>query len=104
MELKKEKHERFMTIFAMKDGRVIGQISLVAPLHLEGVFVEPDCRGSMVMKQLVNEAEAEASAMQVSKVLAFAADEKMESYIARLGYKKMPLTVWEKELACPLVQ
>jgi N-acetylglutamate synthase-like GNAT family acetyltransferase len=100
MEIVKEATYREMKILAQHEGKTIGTISLVAPIHIEGIFIEPEHRGNGVMKKLVREAEHEALNLNVEKVFAFAINAEMENYIERLGYRKHNWTVWEKVLQC----
>ena len=77
---------------------IIGRIFLVAPVHIEGVFVDKPWRNSTVLNMLVKRAELEAFKEGLTQLLVFAKDAQMADYIARLGYKELPLTVWSKEL------
>jgi hypothetical protein len=79
-------------------GRIIGRIFLVSPVHVEAPFVERPWRNGPVFKRLVDAIEIEARAEGVKSLLAFAADEQMAGYIERLGYTKMPLTVYGKDI------
>lgn len=92
---------RSVVVVAKNKLGLIGRCCLVSPAHVEGVYIDPLYRSSMVMKKLVDATEDEARAEGVNKLLVFAHGEEMESYIGRLGYSKMPLTVWEKNLCQP---
>lgn len=87
-----------IALIAKGGDEVIGRVFLVAPVHVEGPWVSPLWRGSPVGKRLLDEVERQAKELKVSKVIAYARDEQIENYLSRLGYKRMPLTVWEKEI------
>lgn len=90
---------RSIAVVAENGHHIIGRIFLIAPAHCEGIFVEPAWRGGPVMKRLVDAIEIEARAEGISRVYAYAVNEEMEGYISRLGYTKVPMTVWKKDLA-----
>ena len=81
-----------------QDGDLAGRVFLVAPAHIEGIYVDRKWRGSTIMQRLVAKAEGEARRLGLTQLLAFAKDETMEDYIDRLGYEKLALTVWQKSL------
>jgi GNAT superfamily N-acetyltransferase len=89
---------RSVAVVAENGHHIMGRIFLMAPAHVEGVFVEPAWRNTGVMRQLVDAIELEARAEGISKVLAYAKDPDMYGRIEAMGYKKLPWTVWEKEL------
>lgn len=80
------------------EGNIIGRVFLVKPWHVEGLWIERAYRNRTVMYQLVRTAENEAVDKGLTQLLAFAKDEFMADYIERLGYAKLPLTVWSKDL------
>lgn len=90
--------DKSVAVVAHNENKIIGRIFLVAPVHIEAPFVENAWRGGTVFKRLVDAIELEAKAEGLEKVLAYAANPQMELYISRLGYKKLPMTVWEKGL------
>jgi N-acetylglutamate synthase-like GNAT family acetyltransferase len=87
-----------IVVIAANESKIIGRIMLLTPAHIEAIFIEPAWRNGIVMNMLVDAIELEARAEGIVKVLAYAADSQMENYIERFGYKKLPLTVWEKNL------
>lgn len=92
--------QKSVVVVARNDSGIVGRIFLLAPAHVEGIFIEEAWRNGPLMKQLVQAAELEARVEGITQLLVFAKDEMMADYISRLGYKQMPLTVWEKPL-CP---
>lgn len=90
--------ERSIAVVAENDQKIIGRIFLVSPMHVEGIYIEKPWRNGPLMKSLVQAIELEAKCEKISQVLVFAKDEEMADYIARLGYRKTPYSVWTKEL------
>lgn len=90
--------DQSVAIVAAKDDRIVGRILLVAPAHVEGIWIDDRERGGRVMKALVDKIENEAKKQGISTVFAYAVDSQMEDYISRLGYEKQPWTVWRKNL------
>jgi N-acetylglutamate synthase-like GNAT family acetyltransferase len=82
-----------------ESGDIIGRIFLVAPVHVEGIFIDRQWRNTGLMKKLVERIEDEASKEGLKKVLAFAKDDEMADYIQRLGYDATPVRLYVKELA-----
>jgi N-acetylglutamate synthase-like GNAT family acetyltransferase len=89
---------RSIAIVARNELKIIGRIFLVAPAHVECVFVEKAWRNGPVFKQLVDAIELEAKSEGIKKVHAYAVNGEMEDYILRCGYHKLPWSVLEKEL------
>jgi N-acetylglutamate synthase-like GNAT family acetyltransferase len=90
--------EKSVALVAENDTHIIGRIFLIAPVHCEGPHVDNAWRGGPLFKRLVDAAELEARSEGVNKLMAYAVDPTMEMYLKRLGYSKMDLTVWSKEL------
>ena len=91
---------RSVTVVAENGHHIIGRIFLVAPAHVEAVYIEPPWRNGPTFKSLVDAIEIEARAEGISRVLAYAKDNEMADYISRLGYEKLPVTVYKKDLTC----
>src|ERR1700722_20097193 len=89
---------RSVAIVAENGHHIMGRVFLMAPAHVEGIFVEPAWQGKGVMRQLVDAIELEARAEGISKVLAYAKDSDMAGRIEAMGYKKLLWSVWEKGL------
>jgi N-acetylglutamate synthase-like GNAT family acetyltransferase len=87
-----------IAVVASNAHHIVGRIFLVAPTHVEGIFVERPWRNGTVMKRLVEAIEMEARAEGITKIFCFAKDDQMAEYIERLGYKPSQLTVYEKVL------
>lgn len=90
---------RSVAIVAVGDsGDIIGRIFLVAPVHLEGLWIDETFRNKTLLYQLVQRGEDEAKALGLKRLLAFGATPEMSDYIERLGYSYTPMSVWYKDL------
>jgi N-acetylglutamate synthase-like GNAT family acetyltransferase len=92
--------EKSVALVAENESQIIGRIFLVSPVHVEGPNVNTAWRGGTLFKRLVDAVELEARAEGVKDLMAYAVDATMEMYLERLGYTKLPMTVWVKELQC----
>lgn len=90
--------QRSVAIVALHDDGIIGRLFIVSPAHVEGAFVEKPWRNTPVFPMLMKRAELEAHKEGITQLLAFAKDEVIADYVERLHYKKLPLTVWSKQL------
>jgi Acetyltransferase (GNAT) family len=104
-DLLKEVHDKFMpspdksvAVVARSGEAIIGRIFLMAPTHVEGPWIAPSWRGGPLFKRLVDAIEIEARSEGIKSLMAYAVDATMELYLERLGYTKLPMTVWAKEL------
>jgi hypothetical protein len=99
-------HDGFMpdpqnaiAVVAQADSReLVGRVFIVAPAHVEGIYIRREYRDKTLMQRLVKEAEIQAKLCGLTQLLAFGKDEEMTDYINRLGYVKQPWTVSIKEL------
>ena len=98
IETRTTKTESCVTVIAVDQDQTVGRVFMVAPTHVEGIWIDPNYRNAHVMKRLVDRVEDEARLLKISRVFAYATDETMESYIERLGYTKLDWTVWQKDL------
>jgi GNAT superfamily N-acetyltransferase len=85
-------------IVAREGGEIIGRVFLMAPVHVEGPWVKEDRRGRTLGYRLMDAAAQKAKKCGVKKLFAYAADEILANYLARLDYQREPFTVWTKEL------
>ncbi|MGH9452352.1 MAG: GNAT family N-acetyltransferase [Terriglobia bacterium] len=91
---------RSVAVVALNDeGKIIGRVFLMAPVHVEGIFIDPQQRNGLLLGKLVERVEEEAKKEGVQTLFAYAADEVMENIIERLGYSRAPATVWQKRMA-----
>ncbi len=92
--------EHSVALVARNGEKIVGRIFLLPLSHIEGTFIEEAWRGGVMLRRLFNAIEIEARSEGLTKTFAYIATPQNESYIARLGYKKVPITVWEKDLTC----
>ena len=89
-----------IVVVARNDKGIVGRIFLLAPAHVEGVFIQKAWRNGPLLKRMVDAVELEAKAEGIRDLIAYADGPEMEDYINRLGYMKLPVSVWSKQL-CP---
>lgn len=89
--------EHSIALVGENSQKIVARIFLIPLSHIEGTFIEAPWRGGVLLKRLFETLELEARAEGLTKLMAYIAPEN-ETYIERLGYKKMPITVWSKEL------
>jgi N-acetylglutamate synthase-like GNAT family acetyltransferase len=90
--------QRTVVVVAKFSEQIIGKIALMAPAHVEGLYIEKPWRNGPVLKMLVKGIEREAKAVGLTKLFAYGANETMNGYIKRLGYQRSNLVVWEKDI------
>ena len=90
--------EQSVVVIAEDDREIVGRVMLLAPAHMEGPYIIPKFRGSGLLFRLERRIVNEAKNLGASRILAYAANEQIESYLARLGYERLPMTVWIKEI------
>lgn len=89
-----------IALVAMIEGQIVGRMLLIAPAHIEGTWVKEGHRNGRVGLKLLSEMEKRARNCGLSKMFAYAASPEIESYLERLGYSRVPATVWSKDLTC----
>lgn len=87
-----------IAIVAEKDGKAVGRGFLLSVVHFEGPWVDEDHRGTLIAARIYSECVREAQKLGITKIFAYAVNEKIESYLTRLGFVRSPLTVWTKEI------
>lgn len=93
--------KEFQIIAAFDDKGLAGRIMMCALPHMEGTWVREDKRGSRVALHLVRMMEQFISYIGNTHAWAFVqeSDTEVADYMARIGYTKIPLTVWTKNIA-----
>jgi len=86
-----------MAIIAENDGDIVGRVFLVAPTHIEGIWVKPQLRGSTLGARMMEEAERQAKICGISRLIAYGTMDT-EVYLHRLKFRREALTVWVKDL------
>lgn len=90
-----------IALIASNEHMPIGRLFVVAPAHVEGIYIAHAWRGGSVFKDLMDAAEIEARSEGITKLLAYAIKPEIGHYIERrCGYQQLPWTVWQKDLTC----
>lgn len=90
-----------IAMVARNDSQIIGRLFAVAPVHVEGIFVEPRYRGGVLFKDMMTAMELELRSEKVSKVFAYSVRPEIGHYIEqRCGYKPLAWKLYEKEIPC----
>lgn len=88
-----------LVVAATSGDKLIGRICVLPVCHVEGAWIKRKHRGNTIGFRMHKKLSEEASRLwNLGKLIAFAVDSEMEDYLNRLGYKKSPMTVWEKEI------
>jgi hypothetical protein len=91
-----------IAVVARNESQIIGRLFAVAPIHVEGVFVEPRYRGGTLFKDMMSAMELELKAEKVNKVFAYSVRPEIGHYIEqRCGYSPLAWKIYSKELTCP---
>lgn len=92
--------EHSIAMVLRNDSRIIGRLFAVAPIHVEGVHIDPPWRGGSLFKDMMSAMEIELRAENVKKVFAYAVKPEIGHYIEkRCGYKPLEWKVYERVLA-----
>jgi hypothetical protein len=81
----------------LEDGKIKGRLALVNLPHIEAAWIAPEFRNGTALARMESLLTEKLKSLGAGTVLALAVDEKMESYIDRLGYRKLA-TAWIKEI------
>ena len=82
-----------------KDGdEIVARMLLIAPAHIEGTWIKESHRGGAIFFRLMSQMEICAKRAGMKKVFAYIAAPEIEDYVGRLGYSRVPVTVWGKDL------
>jgi hypothetical protein len=92
---------RSIALVAQNTTRILGRLFLMAPSHVEGIWLDPDWRGSNLFRDMMNAMELEARSEGISKLFAYSTRPEICHYLERrCDYAKLPWTVLAKELPC----
>ena len=89
--------EQGIVIIAEENGEIIGRMMMLDMVHIEGTWVHPNHRGGTVGARLMKRLVKEAKDIGISKLVAYS-DMMTDDYMARLGFKRQPFTIWTKEI------
>lgn len=87
-----------IAVIARNEGKILGRVLLIRPFHIEGTWIDEEYRKSSVGYRMFMHIEREARTMGHTRIFSYAPNEEIEGYLERLGYKKLPVTVWAKDL------
>jgi N-acetylglutamate synthase-like GNAT family acetyltransferase len=90
--------DQSIVVVARNDSRIIARISLMAPTHAEGIYIEPEYRGKMLFSRLMAAVEVEARGEGITELFAYAINTDIGNYLLRTGYRLRPWSVFSKEL------
>lgn len=90
-----------IVLYAVEDEEIVGRQAYLLFPHLEGAWVRGDKRGTSLAFRLVREMEKTVAETGYPAVFAYALDTHPEvaGYLERMGYSKLPLTVWTKPVS-----
>ena len=82
------------------EGRIIGQLAMIAVPHLEGLWIDPDFRAGRILGSLVKGMEELAKALGRTHLFAFVPEDssEVEDYTERLQFRRFPVKVYIKEI------
>lgn len=86
-----------IAVVAEENGIIVGRSMLVDAVHIEGTWVHPDYRGGTVGARIIAKLKQEAQKAGISRVIAYSTA-ATDDYMARLGFKREPVTVWTKDI------
>src|SRR5258706_4716854 len=86
--------EHSIVVVGKSGDEIVARTMLIRPFHVEGTWIAEPFRNGTIGIRLLRRLEEEARAAGLTKMLAYAAEDKVENYLGRMGYKKARLTVW----------
>lgn len=87
--------------YAIEDGKVIGRMAIMSLQVVEGTWVDPEKRSTSLAYRMMKQLEAvQKQALGRTHSLALVYDEQPEvgEYLQRVGFKRFPVTLYEKSL------
>lgn len=89
---------RTIAIAALEGDELLGCAFLVVLPHIEGIWVKPEHQKGIVAKR-IEEVLVEHSkrVLGIDRIFAYAFTDQIASYLERVGYKRIPVTLYEKE-------
>ena len=77
----------------------VARLFAMAPWHCEGIYIEPQYRGTGLFKDMMDALELELRSEGVKLALAYSVQPEIGHYIEkRCGYRLQPWQVYMKEL------
>lgn len=93
--------QEFLILGAYNEQKeLVGRAMFITLPHIEGTWVREDLRKGRIGYHLLKTIEQQIKGMGRSHAWAFIeeTDKEKEGYMERLGYKRMPFSVWAKQL------
>lgn len=77
--------------------KLVGRLVALSLPHLEAAWIDPQYRDGLTAARLEKAMIEKLKELGAGCVIAFAVNERIESYLARLSYEKLA-TAWRKEI------
>jgi len=87
-----------IALVAEDGGEPVGRMFVVCPAHMEGTWVLGGQRLGVIGKRLFERLQAEVVASGLTQLMAYSTTGAHDSYLHRLGFERMPWTVWRRQL------
>lgn len=89
-----------VALFATEGAEIMARSAIIQLPVIEGSMVHPDLRGTSLAYRMLREIETILKAMGKTHAIAMAANDQPEvsGYLERVGYEKMPVTMYSKKL------
>lgn len=87
-----------LVLYAVEQGEIVGRQAYLLLPHLEGAWVKDERRGGTLAYRLIRKTEEVVAETGYPAVFAYVLDSQPEvaDYMERMGYEKLPLTIWMK--------
>jgi N-acetylglutamate synthase-like GNAT family acetyltransferase len=86
-------------VLAIEGGeKVVGQTAILNLPVIEGTIVVDEKKGTTLLYRLIKRVEELYRELGKTHAWAMAAEPEVEDYLERLGYHKVPVTLYTKEL------
>ena len=92
--------EDSLFVCAFRDGQMVGRVGLIALPHIEGTWVAPEMRGTTLAARMFRRMEQEVKGLGRTHLLILLPedDKTLDGYVARVGYERLGVSMWAKEL------
>ena len=92
--------EDSLFVCAFRDGQMVGRVGLIALPHIEGTWVAPEMRGTTLAARMFRRMEQEVKTLGRTHLLILLPedDKTLDGYVARVGYERLPVSMYAKEL------
>jgi len=87
-----------IALVAIEGEEVVGRMTLMNLIHLEGSWIKDGHRNSQTLRALEQAIYAEAKRLGLTYIHSYAPTPAHETMLQRSGWSRMPLSVWVKDL------